>query len=153
MADESGQLLRRHGWGEKLSEKGLSSSQTFCYEAGHLDVEVGWMVITYDERFAYTSHPDSQAISGFRIGEDGAISLLSAKRLTIPTTSDIFPLEEFLSSNSHFLYFLDSRLLLKPQPGLEMLSEFLIHHDGSLTFVVNSAQISLPFNATGLATE
>lgn len=112
-----------------------------------------WMVITHDGLFAYTSNPDSQAISGLRIGKDGAISLLNANGLTASTPSDTFPLEESLSSNSHFLYVLDSRLLLKPQPGLATLSGFQIHHDGSLTSVVNPAQIALPFSAIGLAAE
>jgi 6-phosphogluconolactonase len=112
-----------------------------------------WMVITHDGRFAYTSNPDSQAISGLRIGAGGVISLLNANGLTAPTPSDTFPLEESLSSNSHFLYVLDSRLLLKPQPGLATLSGFQIHHDGSLISVVDPAQITLPFSAIGLAAE
>lgn len=45
------------------------------------------------------------------------------------------------------------RLLLKPQPGLATLSGFLIHHDGSLTSVVDPARIMLPFSAIGLAAE
>ena len=112
-----------------------------------------WMVITHDGRFAYTSNPDSQAISGLRIGEDGAITLLNANGLTASTPADTFPLEESLSSNSRFLYVLDSRLLLKPQPGLATLSGFQIHHDGSLTAVIDPANFVLPFTTIGLATE
>lgn len=112
-----------------------------------------WMVVTHDGRFAYTSNPDSQAISGLRIGEDGVVTLLNANGLTASTPSDTFPLEESLSSNSRFLYVLDSRLLLKPQPGLATLSGFRIHHDGSLTSVVDPAKIMLPFSAIGLAAE
>ncbi len=41
-----------------------------------------WMVITHDGRFAYTSNPYSQAISGLRIGSGGVISLLNANGLT-----------------------------------------------------------------------
>ncbi len=111
------------------------------------------MVITEDGRFAYTSNPDSQTISGLRIGSGGVINLLNANGLTARAPSDTFPLEESLSSNSHFLYILDSRLLLKPQPGLATLSGFQIHHDGSLTSVVDPAQITLPFSAIGLAAE
>jgi hypothetical protein len=78
---------------------------------------------------------------------------LNANGFTASTPSDTFPIEESLSSNSRFLYVLDSRLLLKPQPGLATLSGFLIHHDGSLTSVVNSVQVLLPFSAIGLAAE
>jgi len=61
--------------------------------------------------------------------------------------------EEGLSSNSRFLYALDSRLLLKPQPGLATLSGFQIHKDGNLTPVIDPATFALPFSAIGLAAE
>jgi 6-phosphogluconolactonase len=112
-----------------------------------------WMVITHDGRFAYTSDADSHTISGFSIGEHGAISLLNANGLTASTPADTFPLEEALSSNSHFLYALDSRLLLKPLPGPATISGFEIHHDGSLSAVIDPASFVLPFTAIGLAAE
>ena len=111
-----------------------------------------WMVITGDGQFAYTSNADSQSISGYRIQENGTISLLNANGVTATTPSDTFPIEESLSSNGQFLYVLDSRLLLKT-PGPATLSGFLIHSDGSLTSVVNEAQITLPFSTIGLAAE
>jgi 6-phosphogluconolactonase len=111
-----------------------------------------WLVITGDGHFAYTSDADSQAISGYRIHADGTISLLNANGVTATTPKDTFPLEEALSRNSRFLYVLDSRLLLKT-PGPATLSGFLVHRDGSLSSVVNPAQIMLPFSAIGLATE
>ena len=112
-----------------------------------------WMVITRDGRFAYTSNPDSHNISGFSIGDDGAISLLNSNGVTASTPSDTFPLEEGLSSNSRFLYALDSRLLLKPQPGPATLSGFQVHEDGSLTPVIDPATFALPFSTIGLAAE
>jgi len=111
-----------------------------------------WMVITRDGRFAYTSNPDSHNISGFSIGEEGRISLLNANGLTASTPADTFPLEESLSNNNRFLYVLDSRLLLTP-PGPATLSGFRIHHDGSLTPVIDPANFVLPFTAIGLAAE
>lgn len=111
-----------------------------------------WMVITGDGRFAYTSDADSFTISGYRIHSDGTISLLSANGDTANTPSDTFPLEEGLSRDSEFLYVLDSRLLL-PTPGPATLSGFAIHRNGSLTSVVNPANITLPVTAIGLASE
>ncbi len=61
-------------------------------------------------------------------------------------------LEEGLSSGSHFLYVLDSRLLLMP-PGPATIGGYQIHHDGSLTSVVDTTQIVLPFTTIGLAAE
>ena len=111
-----------------------------------------WMVVTRDGHFAYTSDADSHTISGYSIDEDGSISLLNANGVTASTPSDTFPLEEGLSRDSHFLYVLDSRVLLTP-PGPVTLGGYQIHHDGSLTSVVDSTQIVLPFSAIGLAAE
>ena len=111
-----------------------------------------WLVITSDGRFAYTSNADSQTISGYGIHADGTISLLNANGATATTPAATFPLEEALSNDSRFLYVLDSRLLLTP-PGPATLLGYQIHHDGSLTSVVDSLQIVLPFSAIGLAAE
>jgi 6-phosphogluconolactonase len=111
-----------------------------------------WIVITGDGRFTYTSDADSQAISGYSIDEDGSLSLLNANGVTAATPSGTFPLEEALSSGSHFLYVLDSRLLLRP-PGPATIGGYQIHHDGGLTSVVDSTQIVLPFTTIGLAAE
>jgi 6-phosphogluconolactonase len=111
-----------------------------------------WMVITRDGHFAYTSDADSHTITGYAIAKDGTIILLNANGVTGSTPSDTFPIEEGLSRQSRFLYVLDTRLLL-PTPGPATLSGFRIHPDGSLTSVVNEAQIALPFSAIGLAAE
>jgi 6-phosphogluconolactonase (cycloisomerase 2 family) len=111
-----------------------------------------WMVITNNGRYAYTSDADSHTISGYLIHNDGTISLLSANGVTGSTPADTFPLEEGLSRDSRYLYALDSRLLL-PTPGPATLSGFRIHSDGSLTSVVDPAQIVLPVTAIGLASE
>jgi len=111
-----------------------------------------WMVITRDGHFAYTSDADSHTISGYSIDEDGTISLLSPNGVTASTPSDTFPLEEGLSNGSHFLYVLDSRILLMP-PGPATIGGYQIHHDGSLTSVVDTTRIVLPFTTIGLAAE
>ena len=111
-----------------------------------------WMVITDDGDFAYTSNADSQVISGYRIAKNGSISLLNAQGITATTPADTFPLEESLSHDSELLYVLDSRLLLST-PGPATLSGFQIHHNGSLSSVIDPAQITLPFSAIGMAAE
>jgi hypothetical protein len=110
-----------------------------------------WMVVTKNGLFAYTSNADSHAISGYGIQANGTISLLNSNGVTATTPSDTFPIEEALSSTSQ-LYVLDSRVMLMP-PGPATLSGFLIHSNGSLTSVVNSAQITLPVSAVGLAAD
>jgi 6-phosphogluconolactonase (cycloisomerase 2 family) len=110
-----------------------------------------WMVVTHNGLFAYTSNADSHAISGYGIQGNGTISLLNSNGVTATTPSDTFPIEEALSSASQ-LYVLDTRVMLMP-PGPATLSGFLIHSNGSLTSVVNSAQITLPVSAVGLAAD
>ena len=109
------------------------------------------MVVTHNGHFAYTSNADSHAISGYSIHTDGTISLLNSNGVTATTPSDTFPIEEALSSTSQ-LYVLDTRVMLMP-PRPATLSGFLIHSNGSLTSVVNSAQITLPVSAVGLAAD
>jgi 6-phosphogluconolactonase (cycloisomerase 2 family) len=111
-----------------------------------------WMVITPDGHFAYTSNAHSQSISGYHILEDGKLSLLKANGISGTTPSDTFPIEEALSSDGRFLYVLDSRALLTP-PGPATLSSFLIEDDGSLTSILDSARIILPWSAIGLAAD
>src|SRR5438105_10496052 len=113
-----------------------------------------WMVITRNGRFAYTSNADSFSISGYRIGNDGVISLLNpSDGVTATTPRDTFPIEESLSRNSRFLYVLDSRLLLPAGPGPATLSGFRIEADGRLTPVIDPASFSLPFSAIGQAAD
>ena len=111
-----------------------------------------WMIITRDGRYAYTSDADSHTISGYRIHANGTISLLNSDGVTGSTPSDTFPLEEGLSHSSRYLYVLDSRLLNSP-PGPATLSGFLVHHDGSLTTVIDPSQFTLPFTTIGLAAD
>jgi 6-phosphogluconolactonase (cycloisomerase 2 family) len=142
--------------------KGTGAATAYRLEHGNiraitapvLDYQVApcWMVITGDGEFAYTSNADSQVISGYRIAENGSISLLDAQGVTARTPSDTFPLEESLSRDSRLLYVLDSRLLLSP-PGPATLSGFQIHHNGSLSSVIDPAQITLPLSAIGMAAE
>jgi len=111
-----------------------------------------WLVITNDGRFAYTSNADSLTISGYSIAANGAISLLTPDGATATAPPATFPIEEALSSDSHYLYVLDSRLLLKT-PGPATLLGYHINHDGTLTSVVDPSQITLLLSAIGLAAE
>lgn len=111
-----------------------------------------WLVITNDGRYAYTSNADSLTISGYSIAANGAISLLTPNGATATAPQGTFPLEEGLSRDSHFLYVLDSRLLL-PTPGPATLLGYSINNDGSLSSVIDPANFVLPLSAIGLATE
>ena len=111
-----------------------------------------WLVITADGRYAYTSNADSLTISGYNIAANGAISLLTPNGATATAPAGTFPLEEALSRDSHFLYVLDSRLLLTP-PGPATLLGYHINHNGTLTPAIDPANFTLPLSAIGLAAE
>ena len=111
-----------------------------------------WLVITADGRFAYTSNADSLTISGYSIAANGAISLLTPNGATATAPAGTFPIEEALSRDSHFLYVLDSRLLLKPPQAATLLG-YSINSAGSLTPVIDPANFVLPLSAIGLAAE
>ena len=62
-----------------------------------------WLVATNNGKFAYTGNAGgSLSISGFRVGTDGSLALLTPGGKTGVTTAGVTDLA--LSANSHFLY-------------------------------------------------
>ncbi len=98
-----------------------------------------WVVITRDNRFAYTTNTGSNTISAYRLGADGALTLLA------PTGGDgvtgAAPIDMALSRNDRFLYTLNT--------GDGTISAFRVNPDGTLTSQVGAA--GLPAGANGLA--
>ena len=78
--------------------------------------------------------------------------MLTPNGATATAPPATFPLEEALSSDSHYLYVLDSRLLLKT-PGPATLLGYHINSDGTLTPVIDPSKFVLPLSAIGLAAE
>ncbi len=71
---------------------------------------------------------------------------------TATAPAGTFPLEEALSRDSHYMYVLDSRLLLTPPEPATLLG-YHINTNGSLTPVIDPANFILPLSAIGLAAE
>ena len=102
-----------------------------------------WVVITDNQRFAYTSNTGSGTISGFGVGYDGKLQLLDASGITGSTGAGSKPIDMALSGNSQFLYSLNA--------GNGTISSFRINGDGSLqTLPVLSG---IPAGANGLAAQ
>jgi 6-phosphogluconolactonase len=101
-----------------------------------------WVVVTNNGKYTYTTNTGSGNISGYKIHNDGSITLFDDGGNTGSTGEGSTPIDMSLSNNSRYLYALGS--------GTHTISVFRINNqDGSLTPVqtVNG----LPDYAVGLA--
>jgi 6-phosphogluconolactonase (cycloisomerase 2 family) len=83
-----------------------------------------WLTITPNDRFAYTANAGSGSISGFRIGQDGALHLLSAGGVTAVTGAGSHPVDMATSRNGRFLFALAN--------GNGTLGSFRVSESGAL---------------------
>lgn len=104
-----------------------------------------WVVVTKGGRFAYDTNAGSGSVSGFRIGFDGAITLLDADGRTGVTGDGTAPLDMALSTNGKYLYTLNS--------GDSTIGAFLVDGKGGLTLIEADAAAGLPAGANGLAAQ
>jgi 6-phosphogluconolactonase len=131
-------------------QNGLSAASSYRVDAnGNLTVVSGsaptyqgaacWLVVTSDGRYAYTANAASNSISGFAIGIDGSLSLITPDGRTGTTGAGATDMA--LSVNSQFLYVRNSRA--------GTISGFALQADGSLELLgeVNG----LPAGSAGLA--
>jgi 6-phosphogluconolactonase (cycloisomerase 2 family) len=100
-----------------------------------------WVVLTDNNRFAYTANAGSGSISGFRVDPHGNLELLDLDGRTGVTGDGSHPIDMALSNNGRFLYSLNS--------GNGTISAFRVEADGSLQSLGNLSGISTA--ASGLA--
>jgi 6-phosphogluconolactonase len=100
-----------------------------------------WFAVTPDGRFAYTTNAGSGSVSGYRVGTDGRLTLLTADGRTGVTGAGSGPSDEAVSRNGRFLYVLTN--------GARAIMVFSIASDGSLTNL--GAASGLPAGMAGLA--
>jgi 6-phosphogluconolactonase len=142
------QFIVSDAFGGAANAGALTSYQL---ESGNVELEDGpvadqqtapcWVVITRNGRFAYTSNTGSGSVSGYRIGQDGKLTLLPS---TASTGTGSGPTEMALTGGSRFLYVLD--------PGTATLSAFQVQGDGSLA-AVGLGSITLSSSIQGLAVD
>ena len=82
-----------------------------------------WVVVSKDQRFAFTANFGSGTISSYRIDQSGAISLLAGVAASTGATSQ--PVDLALSADGKFLF-----MLLR---GLGGVASFQIEANGALT--------------------
>ena len=98
-----------------------------------------WIAIAGGGRYVYTTVAGSDAVSGFRLHEDGALRLLAADGKSAGTGAGSHPTDEAVAGDH--LFVLDS--------GTGALSSFAIRGDGRL--VPAATATDLPASAAGLA--
>ncbi len=100
-----------------------------------------WIVITPDNRFAYTTNTGSGSISGYSIARAGRLTLLDPDGRTGETGDGSAPIDMALTADGVFLYVLNS--------GLGQVGTFRVGTDGSLEALPGIG--GLPASANGLA--
>jgi 6-phosphogluconolactonase (cycloisomerase 2 family) len=100
-----------------------------------------WVVITANDKFAFTSNTASGTITGFQVQRNGGLAILNAQGVSANTGSGSTPTDLALSENSRFLFSLN--------PGAGNVAGWRIAEDGSLTFT--GAATGVPASASGIA--
>jgi len=100
-----------------------------------------WLVTSKDGRYAYTANAGPGTISGFTIGNDGSLTLLTPGGATASLGATSHPLDEAITGDGRYLYNLTD--------GLHRISGFSIGKDGDLTSAGFVA--GLPAGASGIA--
>jgi 6-phosphogluconolactonase len=96
-----------------------------------------WLVVTKNDKWAYTANAGSDSISKFAIDKDGRITLVQAQAAY---SAGAHTTDMALAMNSRFLYALDG--------GTQMISAFRIDPDGAL---MRLPGVPVPAGASGLA--
>jgi 6-phosphogluconolactonase len=96
-----------------------------------------WVVVTDDERFAYTTNTGSGTVSSFAIAADGTLTLSAA----VAGVTGSGPIDMALTSGNGYLYALNG--------GAHSISGFAMNADGSLSPIAGVS--GLPAGANGLA--
>lgn len=120
-----------------VSDKGLQ-----VISASVLDTQAAacWLKVTANGKFAYAANAASGTISGYRVSQDGKLSLLDPSGINGITGAGSHPIDMGLSKSDRFLYVLAS--------GNNTINAFSVNPDGSLAFIAN---YSSPAGASGLA--
>jgi 6-phosphogluconolactonase (cycloisomerase 2 family) len=103
-----------------------------------------WVSLSKGARFAYTSNTGSSSLTGFRIGPNGELTILTANGRTGETRPGTGPLESAFSNDGRFLYVVAA----KGTSSRAGVSGFRVESDGSLSPITD---VAAPATAVGLA--
>lgn len=143
--DRKGHLIVSEAFGGAPDVSALSSYlvrgnwfKVISPSVGTTQTAACWVVLSKNERYAYTTNAGSSSISSYRIGKNGALTLLEAQAGL--TGDGSAPIDMALSNDGRFLYALSG--------GTNTISAFQVKADGSL---VSLGTVSVPAGSVGLA--
>lgn len=84
-----------------------------------------WLIVDAAGRFAYTANAGGSSISGYAIGGDGSLTLITPGGRTGDLGTGAQPLDIDFGGNGHFLYVLEN--------GRGAIGAFAVNSDGTLT--------------------
>jgi 6-phosphogluconolactonase (cycloisomerase 2 family) len=102
-----------------------------------------WLIATTNGRFAYTANAGSGTISGYAIGANGVMTLLTSSGVTGSTGAGTTPLDLDLSRGDQYLYVLES--------GAGRIGAFAVGHDGSLSALAGIGGLAPASGMQGIA--
>ncbi len=113
-----------------------------------------WVVITPNGRFAYITNTTTKSVAEFQIASNGSLRLLgTVPTLHSPDGPALFPTDEALSPDGHFLYVLIPSVfggVIGIGADTSRIDVYRIGIDGLLTFL-SSTQENMPPGVSGLA--
>ena len=99
-----------------------------------------WLAVSLDNRYAYSTNPGSDSVSGFSIAADGSLALLNADGVTAQLPAGSGPLDVAFTDDGRFLYTLNA--------ANGTISSYQLNADGSLAEV--GVFSGIPVGADGL---
>lgn len=141
--DKRGDVLTSNAAGS-ASSYAVAEDATLSVISGAVATHQGapcWLVTSTDGKYAYTANAGSGTISGFSIGHDGTLALLSPTGISGNLGAGTHPLDEAAGKDGTFLHVLVD--------GTHSVGTFRIGHDGGLTLVGTIG--GLPAGDVGLA--
>ncbi len=100
-----------------------------------------WVAVSKDGKYAYTANPTSDSLTGFKVANNGQLSLLNSDGRTGTTATGSAPQDEAISQDGRFLYVLDTKV--------GKISAFKIEQNGQLMALADFS--GLPTGSVGLA--
>ncbi len=128
-----------------LSSYTLSNSGNLALATGPVgngQTAACWVAVTNNGKLCYTTNTAAANISGYRVSNTGALTLINSSGISA-TTGD-GPIDLSLSNNSKFVYSLNS--------GGHSISMFRVNNDGSLASIGPDIT-GLPVGANGMAAQ
>jgi 6-phosphogluconolactonase len=101
-----------------------------------------WLIVDSRGRFAYTANAGGSSISGFAIGNDGGLTLLTPGGVTGNLGVGAQPLDIDFGGNGRFLYVLKN--------GTGTIGGFAVNSDGTLTALADTPGLAARAGYMGL---